>query len=89
MKRQDGTKVFTQTAKAECLTESFFPQVPNTDLEKIGHKAYPDPVAFSTIDIKEIQKVILKFLSQSAPGTDNIPTKILKTGLPLITPCLY
>lgn len=85
MKRQDGTKVFTRTAKAECLAESFFPQVPNTNLEDIGHTTYPDPVAFPTIEIEEIQKAILKFPSQSAPGTDNIPNKILKAGLPLIT----
>lgn len=89
MKRQDGTKVFTRTAKAECLAESFFPQVPNTDLEDIGHTAYPDPVAFPTIEIEEIQKAILKFPSQSAPGTDNIPNKILKAGLPLIPPCFH
>ena len=61
MKQQDGTKVFTWTAKAECLAESFFPQLPNKDLEDIGHTAYPDPVAFPTIDIEEIQKAILKF----------------------------
>ncbi len=48
-----------------------------------------DPVAFLTIDIEEIQKFILKFPSQSAPGTDNIPNKILKTGLPLITQCFH
>ena len=89
IKRQDGTKVFTRTAKAECLAESFFPQVPNTDLEDISHKTYPDPVAFPTIDIKEIQKAIFKFPSQSAPRTDNIPNKILKTGFPVITPCLH
>ncbi len=89
MKRQDGTKVFTQTAKAECLAESFFLQVPNTDLEDFGHTAYPDSVAFPTIAIEEIQKAILKFLSQSALGTDNIPNKILKIGLPLIIPCLH
>ena len=89
MKLQDGTKVFTQTAKAECLAEFFFPQVPNTDLENTGHTAYPDPVAFPTIDIEEIQKAILKFPSQSAPGADNIPKKILKTRLPLITPCFH
>ncbi len=65
--------MFTRTAKAECLAEFFFPQVSNTDLEDIGHTAYPDPVAFSTIDIKEIQKAILKFPSQSAPGTDQYP----------------
>ncbi len=63
MKRQDGTKAFTRTATAECLTECFFPQVPNTDLEDIGHKAYSDPVAFPTLEIKEIQKAILKFPS--------------------------
>ncbi len=67
----------------------FFPQVSNTDLEDIGHTAYPDPVAFPIIDIEEIQKAIFKFLSQSAPGTDNIPNKILKTGLLFITPCLH
>ena len=47
--------------------------------ENIGHTAYPDPVAFSTIKIEEIQKAILKFPSQSVPGTDNILNKILKT----------
>ena len=51
MKQQDETKVFTQTAKAECLVESFFSQIPNTNLQDIGHTAYPDPVAFLTIDI--------------------------------------
>ncbi len=89
MKRQDGTKVFTRTSKADCPTEFSFPQVPNTDLENIGHTAYSGPVAFPTVDIEEIQKAILKFLSQSAPGTDNIPNKILKTRLPFITPCLH
>ena len=89
MKRQDGAKVFTRIAKAECLAESFFPQVSNTDLEDIGHITHPDPVAFPTIDIEEIQKAILKFLSQSAPETDNIPNKILKTELPFITPYLH
>ncbi len=89
MERQDRTKVFKRTAKAECLAESFFPQVPNTDLDNIGHKAYPDTVAFPTIDIDEIQKAILKFPSQSAPRNDNIPNKILKTGFPLITLCLH
>ena len=48
MKWKDGTKVFTRTRKAECLAESFFSQVINTDLEDIGHTAYPDPVAFPT-----------------------------------------
>ena len=61
MKRQDGIKVFTRTAKAKCLAEFLFPQVPNTDLEVIGHKAYPDLMAFPTMDIEEIQKAILKF----------------------------
>lgn len=89
MRRQDGTKVLTQTAKAECLAESFFLQALNTDLEDIGHTAYPDPVAFPTIEIEEIQKAILKSPSQSAPRTDNIPNKLLKAGLPLITPCLH
>ncbi len=89
MKQQDRTKMFTRTAKAECLTGSSFPQVPNTDLEDIGHIAYPDPEAFLTIEIEVIQKAILKFPSQSAPGTDNIPNKILKTRLPLITSFLH
>ena len=81
--------MFPRTAKAEWLAESYFPQVSNTDLEDIGHTAYPDLVAFLTIDIKETQKAILKFPSQSAPGTNNIANKILKTRLPLITPCHY
>lgn len=89
MRRQDGTKVLTQTAKAECLAEPFFLQALNTDLEDIGHTAYPDPVAFPTIEIEEIQKATLKFPSQSAPRTDNIPNKLLKAELPLITPCLH
>ena len=89
IKRQDGTKVFIRITKAEGLAKSFLPQVPNTNLEDISHKAHPDPVAYLTIDIKEIQKAILKFPSQSAPGTDNIPKKILKNGLLLITPSLY
>ena len=71
------------------MTESFFSQVPNKDLEDIGHTVYPDPVAFSTIDIEEIQIAILKFLSQSASGTDNIPNEILKTGLQLNTLCFH
>ncbi len=81
-------KSVTQTAKAECLAKSFFPQVPSIDLEDIGLTVHPDPVAFLIIEIKEIPKAILKFPSQSAPGTDNIPNKILKTGLLLIIPCL-
>ncbi len=54
MKRQDRTKVFPRTAKAECLVEFFFAQIPNSDQEDIGHTAYQDPVAFPTIDIEEI-----------------------------------
>ncbi len=89
MKWQDGKKVFILTVKAECLAKSFFPQVTNTDMEDIGYTAYPDPVAYLTIDIRKIQKAILKFPSQSTPGTDNNPNKILKTGLLLITLCLH
>ncbi len=54
MKQQDGTKVFTQTAKAKCLAESFFSQVSNTDLGDIGHTAFLELVAFPSINIEEI-----------------------------------
>lgn len=89
MNQPDGTKVFSRIAKAECLAESFFPQVPNTNLEDIGYTVYPNSVIFPSIEVEEIQKAILKFPSQSAPGIDIILNKILKLGLPLITPYLH
>lgn len=39
MKRRDGTKACSRTAKAEYLAESFFPETPNTDL---GRVHWPD-----------------------------------------------
>lgn len=47
MKRRDGTKAYTRTAKAEFLAEYLFPQAPNTNLDDINETALSRPRGIS------------------------------------------
>ena len=86
LKKPESGIAMSRQEKAQCLTNSFFPQAPPTELDDIQGFIYPEPVEFPLITNNEVRKVILATSSKTAAGGDEIPNRILKLTLTTLLP---
>lgn len=71
-------------AKVNLLKSAFFPPPTLANLDDIQRYKYPQPHLTPSIMHHEIKRAIKRASSKSAPGSDQIPNKILKDLLPEI-----
>lgn len=72
--------------KAQILLDTFFPQLPEVDLNDIEGAVYNSPYQTGKITVHEIRAAIQGSISEKAPAVDQIPNLILKLLIEQLLP---
>jgi ribonuclease HI len=87
--KTDGELAHQAEEKAETLRQSFFPPPLKADLSDIRRHEYPQAIECPEITPSEIKKAVRKAAPNKAPGTDDIPNRILHQTLDLLLLSLH
>lgn len=88
IKAPDGQLLFLPEQKADALAESFFAPPPTADLSDLRGYRYPRPANLPPISAREVRTAIMRPGAFKAPGTDDIPNRVLQASVDQLAPLL-